>query len=181
MIDTSSPSTFEAVSGCLFSLVDSRKVILLTGELTPEFSVYPTILRYALAYLYAENDYLIITMVYDDHQRQHNGIAGLEFIKARGARFPRSDAMGYRVSDLAYRETFIRNLDIARPTIAFAFRDLDMAAPAVAVDITIWVTSKADGFEPVPDDDNIQLSLLGQATTCYAAQPNLVTSLTEYI
>lgn len=159
------------------SLFATREVVLVTGDLPKQFARYPLVVRYGFAYLYAEDDFLIVTQVYDDHQRQHFGLEAVDFVESRGARFPRSDAIGYRVSDLKYREDFIRNLDIARPLFAFAFMSDALTEPFSIISKTIWATTKADGLEQVPDHEDLQLSLLGKATTCYAAHPTVLTDL----
>lgn len=170
---------FDVIDGCLLSLLENRRVVLLTGELPAEFATYPLIVRYGFAYLYAENDFLVLTQVYDDYQRQHVGIEAAEFMLSKGERFPRADAIGYRLRDMAYREEFIRNIDIARSVFAFAFATPHLDQSPVQLQMTVWVTSQASGVEPVPDDERLQLSLLGLATDCYAANPSRVSQLDE--
>lgn len=134
----------ESATGWLEHIPNSTSNILIIGEYSRESATLkqePALyfVHFAFAFLY-ETDFFLPYRVVDDFRREFQGKDALDFIRDRGASFPRADVLGIRVSTGSWAEIFLKEIDPHQGLIPFAttksevLRDLIMITGMVEID-----------------------------------------------
>ena len=109
-------------------------------------------LHYALPFLY-DDDALVPSLVFDDHQQEHTGRELFTFVAKRGHAYPRADVVGVRMSGEP-DEIRLRELDLAEPLVVLVHSQDDAGQPAVQIDICVLLDPQADevGWQNIPHE-----------------------------
>mgnify|MGYP005852662211 CR=1 FL=1 len=128
------------------------------------------VVLYGLAFLY-EPDFLLPQWAYDDFRREYHADAALDFMMRKGEAFPRADVVGQRVSTGTRTDLFLKQLDLGRGVLAFAYASLDAPKPLARLSAALWVEPTAPGWRDLPDGDERASVWLRQAVPCFVAPP----------
>ncbi len=128
------------------------------------------VVSYGLAFLY-EPDFLLPQWAYDDFRRAYHADAALDFMMRKGDAFPRADVIGQRVSTGARTALFLKQLDLGRGVLAFAYASLDAPRPLARLDAALWVEPTASAWGDLPGGDERPSVWLRRAVPCFVAPP----------
>lgn len=174
------PPPSDTLSGCLLRFAEERVVLVMGGQLIDPLGEVlhcgDVTIYYALALLY-ERDYLLLQWAYDDFRREYHAAEAVDFVLRRGDAFPRADVVGRRVSTGQRADLFLKQLDLGRGLLAFAYADADAPHPLARLDAALWIDDSVQGWAPLATDDPRTPALLRRAVPCYAlpaaSLPNL--------
>ncbi len=174
------PPPSDTLSGCLLRLADGRAVLVtggqpadLPGEVLHcgDVTIY-----YALALLY-EQDYLLLQWAYDDFRREYHGAEAVDFVLRRGDAFPRADVVGRRISNGQRSDLFLKQLDLGRGLLAFAYAHADDPQPLARLEAAFWVDEAVQECTVLAADDPRAPILLRRAVPCYVLPASSLPSL----
>ena len=153
----------DRISGTVVAL-DGRHILLHGPDVDRSSGalryVGQVVFRYGLALLNRPAEAILPYMVYDDFRREHTGFDALRFMLEIGDSYPRADVLGYRASDGAYREYFMKELDLARPVRLLAYPGPEAVTPFFPVHAVITLAPGADEPEESPGEVSPWLSQL---------------------